>query len=147
MNNISFEQYRYRRNFPNNNTIKEDPAEFLSKNNSVMTYTSIKPKINLNKKTGNNENLQIPFKKNIVRRMTTDAVRTSTISNEIINLKSEHLLRSISRNDKVEEEELKYKENNSKCSKQSSEGFFANNDNLQEVIRFLFIKKLLILTF
>ena len=147
MNNMSFEQYRYRRNFPRNNTIKEDPAEFLSKNNSVMTYTSIKPEINQNIKKAKYENPQISLKKNIVRRMTIDAIRISTTSDDFMNIKSEHLIRSIPKNHKVEDEELTYKENNSKCSKQSSEGFFAYNDNLQEVIRFLFIKKLLILRF
>jgi hypothetical protein len=41
---LNLQQYKYRRNFPYNDTIKEDSAENLSDNKSSNTFSSMKPK-------------------------------------------------------------------------------------------------------
>ena len=40
---MDLQQYKYRRNFPYNDTIKEDSAEMLSENKSSVTFNSTRP--------------------------------------------------------------------------------------------------------
>lgn len=70
------QQYKFKRNFPYNNTIKEDSAEHLSENKSANTFNSgyLNQNIRVMQRIGSGETDSLNFKK------------------EFVNMKSDHYI-------------------------------------------------------
>lgn len=70
------QQYKFKRNFPFNNTIKEESAEHLSENRSVNTFNSgfLNQKIHTMQRMASGESDYLNFKK------------------EFVNMKSDHFI-------------------------------------------------------
>jgi hypothetical protein len=95
MTELDLQQYKYRRNFPYNNTIKEESDEHLSENRSNRTTNSIHPKNLLTQvlmkqvnslKTNTNKHV---FDKNFIK-----SSKITDNSDKFFNMKSEHLIRN-----------------------------------------------------
>ena len=89
---MNLQKYKYRRNFPYNNTIQEDSEENLSENRSTNTFTSLR-----NKRT-TNDALQRQIRKMEFLKGNIDIIKES--QTEIViegenafNMKSEKLIR------------------------------------------------------
>ena len=124
MTGLDLQQYKYRRNFPYNDTIKEESAEMLSENKSSVTFTSALVR-------GRPE--QAPF---------PEAKRKSVFSNQgfdgqspddEFDMKSENLVRNYSNRQEHQEVYLRnmHAQEISNFNKQSSEKYFKNSPAME----------------
>ena len=95
MTDLDLQQYKYRRNFPYNNTIKEDSDENLSENRSTRTFNSIHPKRLLNKVLMRQiNNLEYEHAKEMFNRNMIQSPELAVDADKFFNRKSEQLIRN-----------------------------------------------------
>ena len=125
MTELNLQQYKYRRNFPYNDTIKEDSAENLSENKSTITYNCQKPKGLINQ-VMMRQIMNFQGEKDFTQghevynkeKMISQEIEND--SDKFFNMKSEHLIRNF--NDHSQNNEIIYVNNiNNNFGKQSSE--------------------------
>ena len=96
MTELDLQQYKYRRNFPYNNTIKEESIEYLSENRSIRNFNSMHPKPLINKVLMNQVQSQKRTNKKYV--FEKDFVKSSKITNDenmFFNMKSENVISKV----------------------------------------------------
>jgi antitoxin component of MazEF toxin-antitoxin module len=124
MTELDLQQYKYRRNFPYNNTIKEESDEHLSENRSTKTFNSIHPKNLLNQvlmrqvnqiKSLKSNNKKFVYNKNFIK--SNDNFEEA---DKFFNMKSEHLIRNFN-NSNENEEIIVVEDYGNEFTKQTSE--------------------------
>ena len=94
MTNMDLQQYKYRRNFPYNDTIKEDSDEMLSENKSSVTFNSALPKPKIDQKYFQNKTRERQGRSK--RQSTYSHQSSSENSPDNFDLKSENIIRNFS---------------------------------------------------
>ena len=92
MTNMDLQQYKYRRNFPYNNTIQEDSDEMLSENKSSVTFNSMRARARMDPKYFQNHHgmKEGPKRKSIFSHQPEE------YSPDDFDLKSENFIRNYS---------------------------------------------------
>ena len=137
MTDLNLQQYKYRRNFPYNDTIKEDSDENLSENKSTITYNGKKSKSLLNKvlmgqiqkmgyqpgKQGNAHGHEVYNQEKMISQ------EIAVDSDKYFNMKSEHLIRNF--NEEPNNDEIIYVEDLANdFGKQASERYIKYGDSM-----------------
>jgi hypothetical protein len=130
MTNMDIQQYKYRRNFPYNNTIKEESAEMLSENKSSVTFTSAL--VRGKQEHGNFQNVfnggQFMKRKSVFSNQLYDG----NSPDEEFDMKSENFVRNYSNqqgNQKIYIQNMNRQEI-SNFNKQSSEKYFKQSETM-----------------
>lgn len=130
MTNMDIQQYKYRRNFPYNNTIKEESAEMLSENKSSVTFTSamVRGKGELGHFQNVFNGAQFMKRKSVFSHQIYD----ENSPDEEFDMKSENLMRNYSNqqgNQQIYVRNLN-QQDISNFNKQSSEKYFKQSDTM-----------------
>lgn len=94
MTNMDLQQYKYRRNFPYNDTIKEDSDEMLSENKSSVTFNSALPRPKVDHKYFQNKTKDRHTRSK--RQSVFSQQSSSENPSDNFDMKSENLVRNYS---------------------------------------------------
>jgi hypothetical protein len=129
---MDLQQYKYRRNFPYNNTIQEDSDEMLSENKSSVTFNSMRAKARIDPKYFQNYPQQV---KGGPKRKSLFSQQPEEYSPDDFDLKSENFVRNYS--NKQDKEHIYIRNLNGEVSnfnKRSSEKYIKSHqiDNFRD---------------
>jgi hypothetical protein len=128
MTNMDLQQYKYRRNFPYNNTIQEDSDEMLSENKSSVTFNSMRARAKMDPKYFQNQPQRIrvgPKRKSLFSEQPDEH------SPDDFDLKSENFIRNYS--NQHNKEHIYIRNLNGEVSsfnKRSSEKYIKNHNQI-----------------
>lgn len=132
MTELDLQQYKYRRNFPYNNTINEDSEENLSENRSTRTMGSMQPRNLLNKVLMRQVNkAEYEEAREMYNRNMIKAVETNGNSEKFFNMKSEHLIRKFNE-DEEHDDIIQVEDLGNDFGKQASERYIKTSENAFE---------------
>ena len=127
---MDLQQYKYRRNFPYNDTIKEDSAEMLSENKSSVTFTSTRP--NFKGEVDYNQMKAHGFNKR--KSLFSNQQFDEQGNDPEFDMKSENFIRNYS--NRQERNQIEYQYRNKReladFNKQSSEKYIKSSQKINE---------------
>jgi transposase len=128
---VNIQQYKYRKNFPFNDTIEEDSEEELSCNKSSNTFNSMKPKRNLMAQVMGRQVQKIGGMQGKGETLQEVETFPGFENDNFYNIKSENLIRNfkeeVTRND-VQENDGFYEKKVMKVSKR----YIKSNEDLDD---------------
>jgi hypothetical protein len=132
MTELDLQQYKYRRNFPYNNTIKEESDENLSENKSTRTFNSIHPKRLLNKVLMRQVNKREYEKtKHMYNKNMIQTFELPKETDKYFNMKSEHIIRNFN-TEQINDDIIHVEDLGNEFGKQASERYIKSSEKMFE---------------